>query len=138
MTNSYNQEDIQEILQRAMARGDSFSQEQLAQMAAELGISADALQEAQQQWLEERQAKRDRKAFNTHRRRQFHKHLLTYLAVNTFLIIVDLISDRRLDWAYWSILGWGLGLAFQAWNTYQISGEDDEKVFRQWRNAQNR
>ncbi|HAG83822.1 MAG TPA: hypothetical protein DD379_18705 [Cyanobacteria bacterium UBA11162] len=37
--------------------------------------------------LQERQVEGDRKAFKVDRRRTFQKHLVAYLAVNTFLLI---------------------------------------------------
>ena len=50
----YQQEDIQQILNLAIARqgdGEEFSREHLVEIAAELGISPDTLLEAEQEWL---------------------------------------------------------------------------------------
>ena len=46
-------------------------------------------------------------------------HLMVYVFVNVILVIVDLRADGGsqvlgLDWAYWPILGWGIGLAGHA------------------------
>ncbi|NNF63202.1 MAG: 2TM domain-containing protein [Acidimicrobiia bacterium] len=46
----------------------------------------------------------------------FLYHLVTYVVVNTLLIIIDLRADTAgdqifgLDFAYWPILFWGLGV----------------------------
>ena len=51
--------------------------------------------------------------------RDFYYHLMAYVFVNVILVIIDLRADTGtqvlgLDWAYWPILGWGLGLAGHA------------------------
>ena len=51
--------------------------------------------------------------------RDFYYHLMTYVFVNALMVIIDLRVDAGggflgLDWAYWMILGWGLGIAGHA------------------------
>jgi hypothetical protein len=51
--------------------------------------------------------------------RDFFYHLMVFVAVNALLVIVDLRSTQDnailgLDWAYWIILFWGIGLAGHA------------------------
>lgn len=51
--------------------------------------------------------------------RDFYYHLMTFVFVNAMMIIIDLRVDAGggflgLDWAYWMILGWGLGIAGHA------------------------
>lgn len=46
-------------------------------------------------------------------------HLFVYLAVNAFLIFVNLKKSPDAIWAIWPILGWGLGLAAHAWLAYR-------------------
>ena len=124
MTDSYSSEDVQQILQIALAQkaeGGEFSDQQLLEMAGELGISPDTLERASQQWKQQQQEQEAKKALQTRRRRKFQKHLFSYLSVNTFLIIINLLTDGHLSWAIWPLLGWGLGLSFEAWNTYQTS-----------------
>ena len=59
--------------------------------------------------------------------RDFLYHLMTYLFVCVLLVIFDLGADTGgsavlgLDWAYWVILGWGLGVAGHA--IYVFVGE---------------
>ena len=67
MTDSYRSEDVQQILQRTMTRRQEreFSHEQLVEMASELGISADNLQIAEQEWLTQRGKIQERKEFDT-------------------------------------------------------------------------
>lgn len=53
--------------------------------------------------------------------RGFYAHLAVYLIVNAGLILIDLLSGDGW-WFYWPLLGWGIGLAVHAVNTYVVSG----------------
>jgi hypothetical protein len=131
---SYQSEDVQQILQRALARRQAgeFSRSQLLEMAAELGISPDVLEKAEQEWLAQRGEDQDRRVFDTARRRSFKAHLISYLAVNIFLVLINLITSPSYFWAIYPILGWGLGLFFDGWSAYKLEGEAYEKAFRAW------
>jgi len=64
--------------------------------------------------------------------RDFFYHLMTYLFVNALLIVIDLQADGGrqvlgLDWAYWVILGWGIGLAGHA---ISVFFSDDRAALR--------
>ena len=127
MADSYSQEDIQQILALALKQEweqEEFSPGQLGEMATELGISPQKLERAEQQWFERKHEQNARRALMINRRRKFQKHLASYVVVNIFLVIIDLITDGHLDWAYWPILGWGIGLALDAIKTYQRLGSD--------------
>lgn len=51
--------------------------------------------------------------------RDFYGHLMVFSAVSALLIVIDLASGSEgstflgLDWAYWPIGGWGLGVFLQ-------------------------
>ena len=51
--------------------------------------------------------------------RDFFYHLMTYVFVGVLLVVIDLSVDTGgntvlgLDWAYWVILFWGLGVVGQ-------------------------
>ena len=51
--------------------------------------------------------------------RDFYYHLMVYVFVNTILVVVDLLNGTGgpflgLDWAFWPIMGWGIGVAGHA------------------------
>lgn len=136
---SYTSDDVQQILQRALARKQDgqFSQDQLVEMASELGISPDVLQQAELEWQSKRDQEHERKSFNAFRRRAFKAHLIPYLAVNTFLILINLVTTPQYFWAIFPLLGWGLGLFFHGLSAYQTEGEAYERSFQrsfqQWK-----
>ena len=73
----YSQEDVQQILQLAIARqtGDDkeFSHEVLLEIAAELDISPETLKLAEDEWVTKQGEMQHRQAFNAHRQRRFKK-----------------------------------------------------------------
>ncbi|MBA3531152.1 MAG: 2TM domain-containing protein [Ardenticatenales bacterium] len=135
----YSEEEARQILDRAMGlqvQGREFSREHLEQMARDLGISTDQLQNAEQNWLAERETSTDRQAFIAQRRREFRTHLVTYVIVNVFLFVLNIvtftISRAPVPWFLFPLLGWGVAIALQAWNVYQTEGDDFDRDFMRW------
>lgn len=59
-------------------------------------------------------------------------HLLTYVLVNAGLIGLDWFVDGRVDWAFWSLFGWGIGLVAHAVSvSYSLSGAHERTVERE-------
>lgn len=132
---SYSPEEIQEILQLAIAshhKDDELSREQLWEIAAELDISNAAIQSAEKNWLEKKAIDRQRLTFDLHRRQKFKQKLTKYLIINTFLVSFNLIAAGTLSWSLYILLFWGLGVALKGWKTYQSKGEDYEREFQRW------
>ncbi len=132
---SYHQEDIQQILQIAITRQayeGEFSREQLLEIAAELEISPECLQMAEREWLTQKADFQKRHDFNTYRRGKLQKRFGNYVIVNSFLILLNLISGAALSWSLYILLFWGLGLGLNTWNNYQAKGEDYERAFQKW------
>ncbi len=54
----------------------------------------------------------------------FHRHLASYLIINAFIILIWLIvaltsgGSAWWPWFIFPLVGWGIGLAFHAVNTY--------------------
>ena len=43
--------------------------------------------------------------------RDFYMHLATFVVINAFLIVLNLMTSPGDFWAIWPLLGWGVGLA---------------------------
>jgi len=136
MTDIYEQEEAQEILKiaftRQIDRGE-ISKVQLLEIAAELGISPEEFQSAEQEWLTQQGEAREQRAFAAYRRGRLRSNVARYGIVNTFLVLLDLLTGGPLDWSLYIALIWGLFIALNAWKTYQTDGEDYEKAFQRWR-----
>ena len=133
---SYTQEDVQEILQLAISRqvndnNQEFSYQQILEIAAELQISHDTLQQAERDWLVKQSEVEQREAFNIYRRSKFKKRLGNYAIMNIFFLAINSISGG-ISWSLYILVGCGLAISLDIWNTFQTKGEDYEIAFQRW------
>jgi hypothetical protein len=136
LVRTYHQEDIQQILQIAIARQaheGEFSRDQLLEIAAELEISPECLQLAEQEWLVQQSDTQKRQEFNLVRRKRLQKKFGNYTIVNVFFILVDLVSGGGLSWSLYILLFLSFLLGLDVWNKSQIQGEEYEKAFQNWK-----
>jgi len=52
--------------------------------------------------------------------KEFYIHLIVYLCVNSFFIIITLINSSDNYWFLLPLLGWGIGLFADAANTFNF------------------
>jgi len=52
------------------------------------------------------------------RKRDFKAHLVAYVIVNAFLVAVWYMTGAGYFWPGWVMGGWGIGVAFNAWDAY--------------------
>lgn len=52
------------------------------------------------------------------KRRDFTTHVVTYVLVNLMLIGIWAISGAGYFWPAWVLLGWGVGVALNAWDVF--------------------
>lgn len=132
---SYSQEDIQQILQLAIATHHSeeeLSRQQLWEIASELDINNATIQAAERNWLEQKAVDRQRRAFDLHRRQKFKQKLTKFAIVNIFLVSFNFVAAGTLSWSLYILLFWGLGVALSGWKAYQSQGEEYERAFQRW------
>ncbi|YAF97979.1 MAG: 2TM domain-containing protein [Nodularia sp. CChRGM 3473] len=134
---SYSQEDVQKILQLAIARqandqDKEFSYEQLLEIATELEISPESLNLAEIDWRSQQSEIQQRQAFNSYRIGRFKKRVGNYAIVNSFLLLVDFVGGGGLTWSLYFLLFCGLTLGLDIWNTFQTKGEEYEMAFQKW------
>ena len=53
---------------------------------------------------------------------EFYYSLISYFVVIPFLIFVNYWTSWHYQWFWWPMLGWGIGLAFQAYKVYVNDG----------------
>ncbi len=51
----------------------------------------------------------------------FLRHLVIYLMVGSYLLYRDLSANHAILWAYWPLMGWGIGVALHGWKTWSWS-----------------
>jgi hypothetical protein len=52
------------------------------------------------------------------KRRDFSAHVVSYVVVNAMLIGIWAITGAGYFWPAWVLLGWGVGLALNAWDVF--------------------
>jgi hypothetical protein len=136
MTNSprqCSQEEVNAILRRALERqgstGDAITHEELIETAKELGIEPGSLEAAivEQRSVGEYEAARA--LYLVQRRQKFFEHLRSYLIVNFVLLVIDLVVTEG-TWFFWPLFGWGIGVAFDAADTFWPKEKDIDRGAR--------
>jgi hypothetical protein len=65
------------------------------------------------------QTARDRAVTRLKKRRDFRGHLLVYVLVNTFLVVIWVVTDAHgFFWPVFPIVGWGIGVVMNTWDVY--------------------
>ncbi|MGK7921919.1 MAG: 2TM domain-containing protein [Trichodesmium sp.] len=136
ITQTYAQDDAQQILQIALAyrsEAGELTKAQVLEIAQEMGISPEELAAAEQEWIAKRGEFQEKQTFNQVRREKLKQSAIKYAIVNSFLMLLNLVISHTLSWSLPILLLWGLWLALDAWKTFQVEGEDYENAFQRWR-----
>lgn len=117
---TYNSEEMQQILEVAFRRKQQgeYTREQIIEIASELGVSPESLQTAEKEWLTKNIKVKQEQMSNGQQRKGFKSHLLIFIAINAFLVILNLVVTPGYFWAIYPILGWGLGLLLHGIKVY--------------------
>jgi hypothetical protein len=120
---TYSQEEVTEILKRAMKQQNlqkqGLSHEELVEMANEVGIDRSALESATAELVQSQAHEMARldeaRALAEERTRLFTRFvssLFFYLVICGALYFIDMKFTGG-TWYYWPVLGWGIALAFR-------------------------
>lgn len=109
----YKEEEAEAILRLAVEKsaGGSIPRTRLLATAAELGIPPEAVEEAENALVVQRQELESKLKFERHMKAGFYTHLITYTVVNVFLVLMNFMTGIQDFWAAWCILGWGIAVA---------------------------
>ena len=80
---------------------------------------------------------RERAIKRLKKRHDFHAHVLIYLLVNTFLVVIWwMTSPEGFFWPVFPIIGWGIGVVMNAWDVYVSEDISEEDINREIRHMQ--
>ena len=66
------------------------------------------------------------------KQRDFRSHLLVYILVNTFLVVIWLLTDPGgFFWPMFPIAGWGIGVIMNAWDVYGRQEITEQDIHRE-------
>ena len=65
------------------------------------------------------------------KKQDFRTHVFMYVAVNAFLVVIWAVTSDGFFWPIFPILGWGIGLAANAWDVYGTTPPTEEEIRRE-------
>lgn len=74
---------------------------------------------------------RDRAIRRLKKRRDFFAHLLVYLMVNSFIVVIWAITSHGFFWPIFPIVGWGIGVVMNAWDVWRGDDFDEDRIRRE-------
>ncbi len=66
----------------------------------------------------EQNAKYERAKKRAEELKEFYHHLMVYVIVNAFLVVLNLLTSPGYYWFKWPLLGWGIGLTIHGATTF--------------------
>jgi len=74
---------------------------------------------------------RERAIVRLKKKRDFRGHVLVYVLVNTFLVVIWWLTGAHFFWPIFPILGWGIGVVMNAWDVYRSEELGEEQIRRE-------
>jgi hypothetical protein len=74
---------------------------------------------------------RERAVERLKKKRDFRTHLFMYVAVNAALVVIWALTGAGFFWPVFVILGWGIGVAGNAWDVYGRKPFSEEQIRRE-------
>ena len=74
--------------------------------------------------------------------KDFYRNLMTYVAVNILLIVINLITSPDKLWFFWVTIFWGIGIVLHASRVFILKGkflgkEWEEKKIKEMMDKEN-
>jgi hypothetical protein len=141
LTHSYNQEDVSNILNFAMAQNSNFNSElshsQLLEVARELSIDPESLELAERQWLDRQIVVAKNREFEAYRRSRLQDRLGKYAIVNVCLFPLNLLTGFGVPWSLYVLISWGTIRGIDAWRVlFGHQGYAYDRAFQRWERQQ--
>ena len=82
--------------------------------------------------VDREQALRDKAVRQLKKQRDFRSHLLVYILVNTFLVVIWALTNRHgFFWPVFPIAGWGIFVIMSAWDVYGRREITEQDIHRE-------
>lgn len=127
----YSKQEVDRILRRAIeatsSKGDTLSESEILKIAEELNIDKNQVRIAMREDASVTQFENAKIMWRKKKKSEFYQHLTSYVIINGFMIALNIFLSGTLGWAIFPLLGWGLGLAFDFYDSFFPSDEKVEK-----------
>jgi hypothetical protein len=75
------------------------------------------------------EALRERAIERLEKRHDFQAHVLVYVLVNAFIVILWAVTNHQgFFWPVFPIAGWGIGVVMNAWDVYRDDELDEARI----------
>ena len=137
----YEEREVEEILGLAMRQSSSgaIDRERLISMASELGISAEAVADAERQLAANRESEAAERAlakekieFKSYRRRRLVGSLSSFFGTNLFFVGIWWFEGHGYFWPFWIMAPWSIGVIGEVF-TGLFGAGDFDRDFERWR-----
>jgi hypothetical protein len=81
--------------------------------------------------LPETESLRERAVKRLKKKSDFRVHLMIYLTVNTFLVMVWAVTWADFFWPVFPIAGWGIGVIANAWDAFARDVPTESQIRRE-------
>jgi hypothetical protein len=129
----YSEDEVSAIVRRALegrSANGGITHDDLVNIAAQSGISREQIEQAIEEQETLGRLDSAKAEWLKRHRAEFFGHLRAYLIVIFMLMIINLMTSRGYFWFVWPAMGWGIGLAFHASDTFFVSKEKIERGAR--------
>ena len=65
------------------------------------------------------------------KKRDFRTHIFIYVIVNVMLVVIWAVTGAGFFWPVFPILGWGIGVAANAWDVYGRKPITEDEIRRE-------
>jgi uncharacterized ion transporter superfamily protein YfcC len=65
------------------------------------------------------------------KRRDFFAHLLVYVMVNGFIVVIWAVTSQGFFWPIFPMVGWGIGVVMNAWDVWRGDEFDEATIARE-------
>ena len=65
------------------------------------------------------------------KRRDFFAHLIVYVMVNTFIVVIWAMTSKGFFWPIFPMVGWGIGVVMNAWDVWWGDDFAEDKIERE-------
>lgn len=130
----FTPEEVQAILRRAVERQGAgatsmMSYGDLMETGRELGIDPAVLEAAMSELDSTGAIDEAREQFKAQKKQKFYEHLRSYVIINLMLFLLDYFVSGG-TWFFWVLFGWGIGVLFDASDTFFPKDRDIERGAR--------
>jgi hypothetical protein len=74
---------------------------------------------------------REQAVKQANKKRDFRGHVMAYVLVNALLVGIWAVTSAGFFWPIFPMLGWGLGVAFNAWDVYGRRPLTEDQIRRE-------